>query len=203
MSAYIFVDFDGPMLPGKMHLFDQNRKTVASFMSGGSPIPYFDPVAMQMLNLWAKHGNAEVVFSTSWARVYRGDYRTMIPYLKQIMTENGYTGGFAEEILTPKRLSSSHVHEINLWLDDNLKKDDVFIAIDDADLTYLNFKDQGKWLSVNYDDGLTWEHFKQGCTALKINNEQLLYLEYGIPIKTEEEKAESKRLLDLYGHAFI
>jgi hypothetical protein len=207
MANYIFVDFDGPLLPGKMHLFDSNRKAVEGFMRGEDVIPYFDPVAVQMHNLWAKHGNAKVVFSTSWARHVR-NWKETETYLKKVMRYNGYVGEFAEYCVTPKRRSSSHIHEIQEWCYDNLKPEDRFIAVDDADLSFLSndqcsWKAQGKWIQCDYNDGLTWKNFKEGCTWLQVDNASMLHIEYGIVPKSEEEIKRERDLFAKFGHAFI
>jgi hypothetical protein len=195
MSNYIFVDFDGPLLPGKSHIFDYNRKTVMAFMRGEDAIPSFDPIAVQMHNLWARYGDAKVVFSTSWGRHVRPYERTE-SYLKQVMRENGYTGDFAEHCITPKRRSSEHIHEIQEWLCDYLKPEDKFIAVDDANLSYLSegsWKDQGRWIQVNYNNGLSWENFEDGCAALGVDTEHMAHLEYGIVPLTQAEKDERKQ----------
>lgn len=199
-NRYIFVDFDGPLLPGKNHLLAETRKTVAEFLAGGSPIPCFDPIAMRMHNLWARYGNAKVVFSTSWARSYRGPWQECEAYLKRIMSENGYTGEYADDCITPKRISSEHIHEIQEWCYDNLKEGDRFIAVDDANLSYLSegsWKDQGKWIQVSYNNGLSWENFKDGCEHLGVNNEELLHQEFGIVPLTDEQKEQRRRNLNL------
>lgn len=205
MANYIFVDFDGPLLPGKMHLFNDTRKTVDAFLKGEAPIPRFDPVAVRIHNLWAKYGKAKVVFSTSWSRSFRGTWQECEAYLKRVMTENGFEGEYAEDCVTPKRLSSEHMHEISEWCYDNLKPEDRFIAVDDADLSFLEsehclYNKQGKWIKVNYKNGLTWENYKDGCEWLRVNNEELLHQEFGIVPLTEEEKAEKRRLLSLLGY---
>lgn len=205
MANYIFVDFDGCLLPGKMHLFADNRKAVDEFLKGGSPIPRFDPVAVRMHNLWAKYGNAKIVFSTSWARTYRGTWQECEAYLKRIMSENGFEGEYAEDCVTPKRRSSEHIHEIQEWCYDNLKPEDKFIAVDDANLSFLDheqcaYHKQGKWIKVNYNDGITWRGFKDGCEHLGVDNETLLYEEFGIIPMTEAEKEEHRRLVSLLGY---
>lgn len=207
MANYIFVDFDGPLLPGKMHLFDANRKAVAAFMAGEDVMPIFDPAAVQMHNLWAKHGNAKVVFSTSWARHVR-TWQETEAYLKRVMRYNGYTGEFADDCVTPKRLSSSHIHEIQEWCYDNLKPEDRFIAVDDADLSFLandqcSWHAQARWIQCNYNDGLTWKNFQDGCEWLQVDKPSMLHIEYGIVPKSEEEIKREQDLFAKFGHAFI
>lgn len=207
MANYIFVDFDGPLLPGKMHLFDSNRKAVEAFTRGEDVSPHFDPVAMRMHNLWAKHGNAKVVFSTSWARHVRKWDETEA-YLKKVMWDNGYEGEYADDCVTPKRRSSEHIHEIQEWCYDNLKPEDRFIAVDDANLSFLSddqcqWKAQGKWIQCNYNDGLTWKNFKDGCEWLQVDNDSMLHTEYGIVPKTEEEKKRDRDLMERVGYAFF
>ena len=207
MANYIFVDFDGPLLPGKMHLFDANRKAVAAFMAGEDVMPIFDPAAVQMHNLWAKHGNAKVVFSTSWARHVR-TWQETEAYLKRVMRYNGYTGEFADDCVTPKRRSSSHIHEIQEWCYDNLKPEDRFIAVDDADLSFLandqcSWHAQARWIQCNYNDGLTWKNFQDGCEWLQVDKPSMLHIEYGIVPKSEEEIKRERELFERVGYALF
>lgn len=202
MTNFIFVDFDGPLLPGKQHLFKENREAVEAFLKGNNPIPYFDPVAVRMHNLWAKYGNAKVVFSTSWARNFRGSLHDCEKYLKQIMIENGYEGEFADACITPKRITSNHIHEIQEWCDDNLQSEDKFIAVDDADLSFLaneqcSYVSQGKWIQVDYSNGLSWKNFKDGCAHLDIDNDVLMQAEFGIAPLSPEQKAQRQRDLEI------
>ena len=203
MANYIFVDFDGPLLPGKSHLFQNNREAVNAFMRGEDAIPYFDPIAVQMHNLWARYGNAKVVFSTSWARSYRGTWQECEAYLKRIMRENGFTGEYADECVTLKRRSSAHIHEICEWLYDNLQPEDRFIAVDDADLSGIargNFYLQGRWIKCDYNNGLTWQNFLDGCEALNIDKASMMHLEYGIIPKSEEEIQRERALIEKFAY---
>lgn len=205
MTNYIFVDFDGPLLPAKAHIFKKNRDAAEGFMRGEYTIPYFDPIAVQMHNLWAKYGNAKVVFSTSWARYGRGTWQETEAHLKRIMLENGFTGEYAEDCVTPKRLSSEHIHEIQEWCYDNLKPEDRFIAVDDANLSFLadeqcNWKSQGVWIQVSYKDGLSWKNFHDGCVALNVDYASLLHEEYGIVPKTEEEIQRERELIEKFAY---
>lgn len=183
MANYIFCDFDGPLLPGKAHILQKNVEAIEAFMRGEDATPIFDPIAIQMHNLWACHGNAKIVFSTSWARLYRGTLQECEAYLKRIMRYNGYVGDFAEACLTSKRRSSTHSDEIGEWLHDNLKPGDKFIAVDDANLSDIargNFYLQGRWIKCDYDNGLTLQNFIEGCEALDIDRSSLKAIKYGI-----------------------
>ena len=205
MANYIFCDFDGCLLPGRSHIFQKNREAAEAFIRGEDAMPMFDPIAVQMHNLWAKHGNAQVVFSTSWAR-RASPLKETEAYLKNIMRYNGFTGEFAERCLTPKRRSSDHIHEIGEWLYDNLKPEDRFIAVDDANLSSIDegsFKSQGRWIKCNYNDGLTWANFKDGCGALGVNNASMMHTEYGIVPKSEEEIKYERDLMERVGYAFF
>lgn len=202
MANYIFVDFDGPLIPGKLHLLKEVREVAKKFAAGEDVTPIFDPLAIRMLNLWAYYGNAKVVFSTSWARTFRGTYAERELFLIKALQVNGYTGEFADDPVTPKRFSSEHIHEIQEWCYDNLKEGDKYIAIDDADLSFLEhdrcLHKGGKWIRVDYNDGLTWKNFKEGCEWLNVDNDKLLYEEFGIVPLTEEEKKERERALELF-----
>jgi len=164
----IFVDVDGPLLPRKMHMFHQNRK------SGIENPPQFDQFAVRAFNIWAKYSDAKIVFSTYWAYEYNDDE------LKDIMTVNGLGFDYHNVVVTPKKMSSQRHNEILWWLAENSNKGDKFIAVDDdsscqhieSTMTeHMADKIQatGKWIDVDFDNGLSWDNFLDGCEVLGIN----------------------------------
>jgi hypothetical protein len=199
----IFVDIDGVLLPGKMHLFDRNRKAVSDFLAGSPEgiVPYFDPIAVRIFQLWALHSSAQIVLCTNWAF---GDDRR-IDFVKHIMKSNGLDFQYHASPVTPRRLTSNKLHNVGLWIDDYGQAGDTYLVVDDdSSLYYLNSSDaRVDWLQANqriaaiipnYDDGLTWKHFKDGCTHLQIDKKTLLQLEFGIVPRTPEEIERDKTL---------
>lgn len=53
-----------------------------------------------------------------------------------------------------------------------------------------------KWLNVDYHDGLTYQQFKLGADFFDIDWDQLNYHEFGVPIKTQEEKRQEREEYD-------
>ncbi len=180
----IFLDIDGPLLPRKMFMFQQNRLT------GKENPPLFDPVAVRMFNLWAKHGNAQVVFSTSWRLSYE------CRELKAIMEHNGLELEYHRDVITPYIDTDSRGRQICQWLDG---RDDVerFIAVDDDfscdDIPThivddeLDITAQGRWIKVDYDNGLTIQNFNDGLAALGVDMFDLEDKEFNNPRLSEEE----------------
>jgi hypothetical protein len=181
--SIIFVDIDGPLLPQKMHLFHQNRK------SGEANPPMFDPMAVRIFNLWAKYSNAKIVFSTNWAISYSEDE------LKHIMLVNGLGFDYHDDCITPKRMRSERNHEISEWLNEH--KDEVanFIVVDDDYTCKYIEHEGGQWIAVNFANGITYDNFIDGCAALEIQVEDIWEQEFGIKKLTPEQKATRDMLL--------
>lgn len=192
-GTVIFVDIDGPLLPSKLHLLKINRRT------GRDNPPEFDRFAVRAFNLWAKYSNAKIVFSTNWCCGYTSDE------LEYIMRVNGLAFDYHEDILTPKKFTSSRHTEILDWLR-NHPECKNFIAVDD-DQTCRYIEDflqraagetieaRGKWINVDFEDGLTLANFKDGCEQLGIDQDQLAFEEFGVKMRTAEEKEATIQLL--------
>lgn len=188
----IFVDIDGPLLPRKMHMFHENRRLGVDPKTETGYYPKFDEFSVRAFNLWAKYGNAKIVFSTHWA------FSWTTEQLKDIMKVNGLGFDYHAEILTPKKQTSSRVNEIIWWLHDNAKLGDKFIAVDDdtslQDLESLMQSEhrpidaRGQWINVDYDSGLSWDNFIDGCAILGINMDEIYEKEFGIKPLTEAQK---------------
>lgn len=215
----IFLDIDGPLLPGKMHLMKQNRKTGL-----GNP-PIFDNFAVTAFNLWAKYADAKIVFSTAWAHGYDNDQ------LKHIMEVNGLDFNYVDDdfLCTPKRMSSYRHDEILDWLERHAEQDMQFIAVDDDSTCahlgkYFGEVDEelderishshiakkmrelnvtGKWIEVDFNDGLTFRNFKDGCEALGIEQTTIAEQEFGIKVLTKEEQKERDDALELLARAIF
>jgi len=192
----IFVDIDGPLLPQKMHLFEQNHK------GGIENPPIFDPMAVRIFNIWAKYGNAKIVFSTNWAANFDDDE------LKLIMEVNGLGFDYHEHVTTPKRMRSDRHDEIINWLAMHSKKGDKFIAVDDdTKCQYIEpiINEQrtevdatGKWIQVSFENGISWDNYVDGCEVLGIDRDIVNWKEFGIKILTQEEKDKQVAALSLF-----
>jgi len=226
MSNYIFVDIDGPLLPGKMHLYPINQKIERGKLNEAKPM--FDNFAVQCFNMWAKYADAKIIFSTNWATALYSysDDDDCGPELKlkKIMLDNGldFEDRYHKDILTPKKFTSARGSEIWWWLIENAKDGDKFIAVDDDSTCryledYLRPREQdkhypngfvkpditGKWIEVDFANGLNWENFTDGCEALGISIDDINEGEFGIERLTAEEKEKREKALDMLIHCMI
>lgn len=200
----IFVDIDGPLLPSKLHLMTQNRKT------GVDNPPIFDNFAVTAFNLWAKYGNAKIVFSTNWC------YGFPTNQLKDIMRANGLNFKYHDVIFTPKKMTSNRSNEILWWLQDNSTEDMKFIAVDDdytcediqktldrdCDIS-KDIKATGKWIDVNFVDGMTYKNFKDGCEVLGIDFATIDEEEFGIKRLTKEEQKKHDDAIEMLANCIV
>lgn len=196
----IFVDIDGPLLPRKMHMFHKNRKLGINPETGVGYYPVFDEFSIRTFNLWAKYAEAKIVFSTHWAFSHTEEQ------LKEIMKLNGLGFDYHDVLFTPKKMSSQRSHEITWWLKDNTSAGDKFIAVDDdtscQDIEQLitsgheTTKAEGQWINVDYDSGMSWDNFLDGCDTLGIDMDTIYEKEFGIKPLTQKQKDYRNGLLD-------
>ena len=188
-NSIIFVDIDGPLLPQKMHYFGQNRK------AGKEPenYPLFDPWAVRVFNMWARYSDAKIVFSTHWTHGWTVDE------LKSIMHHNGLGFDYHVDCVTPKKMSSNKVNEIYWWLESHPECTNYIVVEDDSTCAHLEtmvekLQIPGKWIEVDYWDGISVKNFLDGCEQLGINYDKMMFDEFGVPILTPEEKKKREAL---------
>lgn len=193
MNNIIFVDIDGPLLPQKMHLFPENHK------GGIENPPIFDHMAVRIFNLWAKYGKAKIVFSTSWAFSFDNDE------LKRLMKTNGLGFDYHADVTTPKHMHGGRLEEILDWLSNHLDEVNKFIIVDDdTNCRHLEeimekyrpeIKASGKWIKVDFHNGISWENFVEGCNALGIDMDDINEQEFGIKRLSKKEKDKRDAIL--------
>jgi hypothetical protein len=185
MQNYMFIDIDGPLLPGKMHLFKQNKTFLKEFGHGNTidvdaliekfP-PMFDPYAVAVHNWLAEAGNAKIVLVTNWRMWFS------IEELMKIFADQGLVFDYADRPSCMKRgLSSTRLHDVSMHISDYLPENSRALVIDDAsELLTLNewFNDDNecdsnqdrlkkniefKLLHVDYSNGLTHQQVMEGA----------------------------------------
>jgi len=155
---YLFVDIDGPLLPGRAHMFPDNRAFLQAFNDGVKPPelfvetpPNFDEWGVRAHNLLAKYGNAKVVIVTNW-RVW-----VDLEDLKDLFSEQGLNFDYADPPQCSKRgMSSRRYDDIATHMEDFIQEDARCLIIDDYDLQALNlfFRLEGEHGDRNDEDRL-------------------------------------------------
>lgn len=186
--------------------------------------PRFDPWCIRAHDLLLRHGNAKVVMVTNWRRWASIDQITSI--LKSqgldmvladrpecirrgLSSERVHDVACHLEDYLPNNSRALIIDDANLlWLNeffplenDNLRIDKNqynFLDHDDRQVGYIKNKNiRWKWLDVDYVNGLSYEQFKLGMDFFEVNWEEYGLNEFGIKIKTEEEKKKEREDLDL------
>jgi len=220
---FLFIDIDGPLLPGKAHLFPQNRAFFKAFNDGLNLTELldthkimFDPWAVRAHNLIAKYGDAKIVIVTNWRRWAK------IEEIQRLFSEQGLEFNYADPVSCVKRgFSSERVHDVADHVVDYLPENSRALVIDDdhglkslfdwftpeneSDLNKdrLEKNIDFKLLSVDYQNGLSYDQFIEGMDFFEADMDQMKFHEFGIPIKTEEEKQKEREDFARFYHALI
>lgn len=198
MRPIIFIDVDGPLIPGRQWFDEGNRETkkkhkrLLSSEAIESGIT-FDAASIEFHKLWFKYSNAVAVFSTYWL-----NFVTKADLLK-LFHSNGLIFDVHTEYETPKFLNWSHRgNEISRWLYDN--DHDVFLVVDDDTSVTEAEELENKTVLVDYHQGLSTKDFIAGCKVLGIDAEDLYEKEFGIKKLSPEEKEKARRDLGFLSH---
>lgn len=191
-NKIIFLDIDGPLLPQKMHYFGKNRNL--NKFDENYQTPVFDPWGVRALNLWARYSKAQIVLCTHWLKTW--DINTV----KEIMQLNGLGLDYHIDCVTPKKMSSYKCNEIVWWLRDHPECENFIVVEDDHSCEQIekmtrDLPVSGKWIKVDYANGISIENFHDGCVQLNIDHELLMFEEFGVPILSPKEKEARNTLL--------
>lgn len=167
----IFLDIDGPLIPG-------TNDSILE-LTQCTPYPIFDSSAVRYLRLLAEYSAAKIVFSTSWTLVY--SYNE----LRGFMDFNDLELDWHDEYETPKKLTGQcrRHEEILAWLKKHHESigSDRFLVIDDNSLCQhirqgiidMDIPVKGDWVPVEYEIGFTYENFLQGCQVFGIEVDEV------------------------------
>ena len=147
----IFVDFDGPLVNGKSFLFPR----------ADDELPKFDEFSIVAFNHWAKYSKAKIVLSTNWC------WHKSVDELKYICKMNGLGFDYHEQTLTPKKMTSLRHDEIRMWIELYGRDGDKYLIVDDDKI--CQYLDVGKWINVDYYNGISLENFIEGCQYFEIS----------------------------------
>lgn len=98
----IFLDFDGPMIPGRSYILPGNRKT-------GHVVTQFDPIAAMWVEALLRVSGAKLVISSTWRRMGQNAIRSLL------LMNNIDPSHLHEEWCTPQRVLRRS-KEIEAWL---------------------------------------------------------------------------------------
>lgn len=165
----IFLDIDGPMLPGRAYVLPENNKVMPRS---------FDKIAVHSVLALLTRAPAKLVISSTWATMGRETF-------SEVLTENGIDPAFLhDDWMTPRKMSSSRATEIKWWLEEHPEVTH-WVALDD-DPTVYSLRPNG--IQCHFNDGLLTGHFDQAKAVLDIPG-GLIWL----PDLQIEEKSNDKQ----------
>lgn len=168
----IFVDFDGPLLPARMHYEGFNSTVMfdpADTWQSSQEIKRkirFDPGAVGALNQWIDAANAKVVISSNWSK-----YATREQII-EILVGNGflYPESIHEDWKTIKHKMWDRSDEICHWMSNHRNEIQNYIVLDDDESVVRNPRlDIEKVIFVDFFDGMTWKQIFQGFEIFGID----------------------------------
>ena len=170
-DVVIFLDFDGPLLPGRLHYQEFNSTImfdVESHWQDDQALKRqvrFDPVMIHVLNRWIEHLDAKVVISSNWSKF------ATFEEICEILGANGFkhSDKIHDQWTTTKIKSWNRADEIANWLFNNLGKFSNYIIIDDdASVMHDSRLNPKKVLLIDFNDGLSFSQIFEGCEILGI-----------------------------------
>ena len=169
--SVIFLDFDGPIFPEKIHLFPQNQgkmtKDTCLKLNLHPYVSYWyaDPFAIAILNELKKVKPYQLVISSSWAEDRLHD-KSQIESLFKI---NGLNYDFHLDWRTPRNPELVRHEQIEQWLNNHPEVKNYFIFDDTKsapdlffDKTYKTTKILKKNVYLAHEkDGYNYEQFEE------------------------------------------
>lgn len=173
----LFLDFDGPIFPEKIHLYPQNNGDVCSQVCKELNLHpfvaywYADPFAIAILNELKKETNYKLVISSSWADLHEKEE------LVNLLNKNGLNYDLHDDWKTPRNKGETRQEQINNWLlnhpeiehyfifDDTKSAPELFVR-DPYDFnlndTFKNTKIKIRYVFLAHEnDGFTYEQFNE------------------------------------------
>jgi hypothetical protein len=125
------------------------------------------------------------------------------------MASNDLNFQYHSHPVTPFRLTSNKLHNVGLWVEDYGRDGDNYLIVDDDSSIAAINNYSVPWIEdidakahaiiPDYNDGLTWKHFKDGCKHLRIDTANMMQLEFGVVPRSREDVERERELL----HAFF
>lgn len=168
----VFLDFDGPLIPGKCGFINNKYKNniemkndgkYNELLDGNFHYFAFDQFVVDYLNsLCYKHDDIHFVLHTSWRKFYPDDF------IFDLMKYQGLNLRFHEDYLAPFKFSSNRWNEISFWMDDHkdISKENIVILDDENCRKGYEYAD--RLVLVDYDNGLSYNNVKKINQLLNI-----------------------------------
>lgn len=151
MNKVLFLDIDGPMIPGRAYdMAGQTRPFVT----------IFDPVAVSIINTACEKQNRKIVLHSSWIRtkyIERDDLCGRD--VKAHCTYQGINPEHFHEDAYCDRDTSWRYDRIDMWLAAHPEVND-FVVLDDEDCD-PEWKHKRHLLLVGFEDGLLMKHWRK------------------------------------------
>ena len=134
MSGVVFLDFDGPIFPEKIHLYPQNQGDVADDACRKMDLHpmvkywYADPFAIAVLNELRKVQPYKLVISSSWA----DDRLHQRHHIDDLLKVNGLEYDMHEDWRTPRNPELLRHQQIELWLNAHPEITRNYLILDDT-----------------------------------------------------------------------
>lgn len=169
MSGIIFLDFDGPIFPEKIHLYKENQGKfgIEGCLKLGLHAPftywYADNFAIAMLNELRKIKSYKLVISSSWA----DEKIAKKEQIENMLKANNLDYDMHEDWKTPREPLLRH-EQIEKWLDNHPEITNNYFILDDTksapdmyfEKTYLTTKILKERVFLAHEkDGFNYEQF--------------------------------------------
>ncbi len=148
MTAVVFIDIDGPLLPGRFYAIDLDREQLP-----------FDPAAVAMFNKLVEGADAQIVISSAWARLGR-------VAVEEILEKHGIKMAPLHDDWTCYERGMGRAVSIGRWL---VKHPEItnYVAIDDDE----DIKTLVGGVHCAFKDGFLFDQYEVARRCLGLERE--------------------------------
>lgn len=151
MNKILFLDIDGPMIPGRAYLLP-NQPFI---------VQLFDPVAVSLVNHLCEERDWKIVLHSTWIKLYGGQHTKDHCISQGIKAEHFHEDSFCDEA------ENWRYTRVAKWLKDHPECNQYAIIDDipysvDVESHYPHPKDlEEHLLVVDFEDGLLLKHYRK------------------------------------------
>lgn len=159
MNKIIFLDIDGPMIPGRAYCLPKTKQKYKGVLAG--VMTEFDPIAVSMLNEICELRGWEIVLHSSWIRIVGGQV-TYDHCIKQgLISQSFHEDAWCDETehwrytRVAKWLSNHPEVESYVILDDEPYQADIYNGCSHpGDI-------EKHLMLIDFEDGLLFRHYRK------------------------------------------